>query len=134
MKIIIREKELKALFDGLAGVLYGRSVVSGGGEQNEHPKAKLLKLLRALIRGADVPGVLESEPIERDPGLGMIQETMSRYQGRQAELTTQAGLVAGEIAAVGGDYVKIAESGGTYVLIPLEQIVSFHLNGKQVME
>ncbi|TYP73954.1 hypothetical protein [Paenibacillus methanolicus] len=137
MKIIMDEKELKALFDGLARVLralYGSPEPSGGSEQETPPRAGLRRLLRSLIRRGDAQGVPESGAGGFDPGLERMKEMMSRYQGRRAELTTQAGLVAGEIATVGGDYVKIAESGGSYVLIPLEQIVSFHLPGKQVME
>ncbi|MFC4099879.1 hypothetical protein [Paenibacillus xanthanilyticus] len=135
--MIMTEKELKALFDGLASVIrafYGSSEPSGGSAQHEPPRAGLRGLLRSLIRRADAQVVPESETGGIYPGLERMKEMMSRYQGRRAELTTQAGLVAGEIAAIGGDYVKIAESGGAYVLIPLEQIVSFHLSGKQVME
>lgn len=137
MKIIVHEKELKALFEGLAGVLRAMTGSEddrvGSGKETE-PQAALLKLLRSIVRKADAREGLVSEPGGHEPSGNRIKETLSRYQGRIVELTTQAGMVAGEIESVGGDYVKVAEGAGTYVLIPLEQIVSFHIAGKQVTD
>lgn len=97
MWLIVKEKELKAYFEGLRRLVWGNESKKSPQEQeNGCPK----------------------EP--------EIRQVLLRYLNQSIEIGTEAGNVAGILQVVGVDYAQIAEAGGTIVLIPFRQIYFVH--------
>ncbi|PWW02837.1 hypothetical protein DFQ01_108114 [Paenibacillus cellulosilyticus] len=130
MKIIVNERELKEYFDGLARLLELRTAMSEA--PNQQDGSTMLNELRQTIREELASIEYESQ---RDAGtysLNKLKQVFEPYTGKPVELLTPAGTVEGTITKVGSDYLVVREQGGTSVMAPLEQLIAFHLTGKQV--
>ncbi|MBB3109797.1 hypothetical protein FHS18_001860 [Paenibacillus phyllosphaerae] len=129
MKIIVNERELKEYMEGLARIVYpafaGKETFTA--VPAEQDQDELRRIIREELKAA-------FGAIDRGTSgdLQRMQQTLDRHSGKVTELMTPAGTVEGAIESVGGDHVRLRETGGTSVLVPLSQVVSFQLSGKQV--
>ncbi|GLX70612.1 hypothetical protein [Paenibacillus glycanilyticus] len=124
MKIIVNERELKEYFDGLAKLLQSRS-------SDRFDATALIAELRQSLREELAEAYLDGQRSGAN-SFNKLKQVFDPYTGRPAELLTPAGTVEGTIAKVSGEYLIVREHGGTSVMVPLEQLVSFQLTGKQV--
>jgi hypothetical protein len=130
MKFIVNERELKEYFDGLARLLQPYAAKPSASAPLESPT--FLAELRQTIREELTSNANEGQ---RDVGaynLNKLKLVFEPYTGKPAELLTPAGTIEGTITKVGGDYLVVREPGGTSVMVPLEQLITFQLTGKQV--
>lgn len=130
MKIIVNDKELKEYFDGLANLLLRRNPVQPPAAESIDA-SKLAVELRQTIR-EELGLIALAAQQDGAAGLNKLGRVFEPYEGKPAELLTPAGTVEGTILKIGGDYLVVREAGGTSVMVPLEQLISFQLSGKQV--
>ncbi|REE89087.1 hypothetical protein A8990_107185 [Paenibacillus taihuensis] len=131
MKIIVNDKELKEYFEGLANLLMRRNPVQPPAEE-PIDSSTLIAELRQTIREELSTIGLAAQLDAGALGVNKLGRVFEPYTGKPAELLTPAGTVEGTISKVGGDFLVVREAGGTSVMVPLEQLVSFQLTGKQV--
>lgn len=129
MKIIANEGELKEYFDGLARLLLNPAQPPASVAVDT---ATLIAELRQMIR-EELAAIGLEGPRHAGPfSLNKLKQVFEPYTGKPVELLTPAGSIEGTITKVSGDFVVVREHGGTSVMVPLEQLVTFQLTGKQV--
>ncbi|WP_336773470.1 hypothetical protein [Paenibacillus sp. MMO-58] len=131
MKIIVNEKELKEYFDGLARLLPHLNAPQPQ-VSNSFDVSALLAELRQTIREELASLGMEGHRDAGSYNLNKLKQVFEPYTSKPAELLTSAGTVEGTITKVGGDFLVVREPGGTMVMVPLEQLVSFQLTAKKV--
>ncbi|MCM3628275.1 hypothetical protein M3194_12960 [Paenibacillus glycanilyticus] len=130
MKIVGNERELKEYFDGLARLLQPSAARQAASDTLD--VSALIAELRQTIREELALIGAEGQRNIGSYSLNKLKQVFEPYAGKPAELLTPAGTVEGTILKVGSDYLIVREHGGTSVMVPLEQLVSFQLTGKQV--
>ncbi|ACT01814.1 hypothetical protein [Paenibacillus sp. JDR-2] len=131
MKIIVNEKELKEYFDGLARLLPHLNTVQPQ-DSSSLDVSELLAELRQTIREELASLGMEGQREAGMSSLTKLKQVFEPYTSKPAELLTSAGTVEGTITKVSGDYLVVREPGGSMVMVPLEQLISFQLTGKKV--
>ncbi|SDW03404.1 hypothetical protein [Paenibacillus sp. CF384] len=133
MKIIVNVREIKEFFDGLARLLLPNAAQPPAVESGVVDVSNsFIAEIRQAIREELASALLEERGNVVTTSLNKLGRVLEPYAGKSAELLTPAGTVEGTIAKVGDDYLVVREHGGTSVVIPLEQLVTFQLAGKQV--
>ncbi|SFS64757.1 hypothetical protein [Paenibacillus sp. BC26] len=132
MKIIVNVREIKEFFDGLARLLLPHAAQPAAAESGMLDISALVAEIRQAIREEIASALLEEQRDVGASSLNKLGRVFEPYTGKSAELLTPAGTVEGTITKVDGDFLVVREHGGTSVMVPLEQLVTFQLIGRQV--
>ncbi|GAA4702194.1 DUF2642 domain-containing protein [Brevibacillus fulvus] len=121
MKVYVNDKELREYFAGLAQLLR-RSKPDEQPCEAEAGNGKTIRhLLREELYSPEFACFLQRALAN---SCSPFRQVLRCYLEQEVEIGTNAGAITGLLQKVGQDYVKIEESSGTHVYLPVDKIVS----------